>query len=494
MVLSKIIGNLDEYKNIKENSELCNLISKLNSFDINELFYFEDPLNTKYSEIQSIIHEIDKFFYKNIESEINEKMVSIVKSAIRLFRYSLIHQDLKKFIIFSYINTALDMDIDFLVKNFQINEELEMIFKKVACLFDNTKIRAYSNIDNYEKSSPVIKKAMLIDFNKKMDVMNNPLKLLNMEQNSYLFHHFKVYTPRLLCGLIRTFKDNDFELFTETLLNQENLLIVGLFVKELTNNEIISIYSLNNINNINVLFVFLKRFLDSDDAHFKCIIKDIMSDFLEFDLELFKKLIHLFKANTLFNCSMGLLVSSKDLPDISIIINEFGLNLHPYKGLLDVRKCFLDNVDKSSKNYWKLLETIYLNWNDELNSILEENDESFDLLCSDFYHFILRYYFEYYTDEIIIMEMELNFNKLNEIGSEWAKNITNYKNKIHVYFTKIFILSQIYKLKKIYNKRIEINYLNLKSNRFLLEILLNKNAKEILSELEQNILNFNRFN
>jgi hypothetical protein len=309
-----------------------------------------------------------------------------------------------------------------------------------------------------------------------------------MEQNSFLFHHFKVYTPKLLCGLIKIFKDVNFELFNETLLKLDNLLVVGLFVKELSNDEILDIYSKNNINNINVLFVFFKRFLDSDHIQYKGIIKDIMFDFLELDLEIFKKLIRLFKANYLFNCAMGALVSFNDLSDISSIINEFGLNMRPHEGLLNVRKCFLNNINKSSKNYWKLLEIIYLNWNNKLNMILEEDGESFDLLCSDFYHFILRFYFEYYTDEIIVKEMNLYFNKLNNMSSEWTKNIINYKNKIHVYFTRLFILSKIYGIKKIHDNCIEINFLNLKSNRFLIEILLNKNAKKVLHQLEENIM------
>lgn len=488
MVLSEIIKNLSEYEDIHENSELCDFIIALNSFDINDLFYFEDPLNMNYSEIRSVIHEIDRFLYNSIESGINENTISIIKSAIKLFRYSLIHQDLKKFIIFTYLNMRLDIDIELLVNHFQIDEELNMIFKKVKNLFDSTEIRAYSNIDNYEKSNSNIKNAMLMDFNKEMNVLNDSLKLLNINQNSFLFHHFKVYTPKLLCGLIKTFKNMNFELFRETLLNLDNLLVVGLFIKELSNEEIIEVYSENNINNMNVLFVFFKRFIDSENNQYKEIIKDIMFDFLEYDSELYRKLIQLFKSNKLFNCSTGLLISSDEVSDVSMIINEFGLTMHPYDGLLNARKCFLDNVNKSSKNYWKMLEIIYLNWNKELNLILKEDEKSFDLLSSDFYHFILRYYFEYYTDEIIVREMELYFNKLNEVGCEWAKNITNHENKIHVYFTKIFILSQIYKLKNIHNKRIEINFLNLKSNRYLIEIQLNKNAKEVLNRLEQNIM------
>ena len=83
--------------------------------------------------------------------------------------------------------------------------------------------------------------------------------------------------------------------------------------------------------------------------------------------------------------------------------------------------------------------------------------------------------------------MNLYFNKLNNIGSEWAKSIVNYKNKIHVYFTKLFILSNAYKIKNIHNKSIEINFLNLKSDKYLIEILLNKNAQKVLNQLEQNI-------
>ena len=84
MVLSRIIKNLSEYEDIQENSELCDLIIALNSFDINDLFYFEDPLNMNYSEIRSTIHEIDRFLYNSIETEINEKLIDFYIIVLKL--------------------------------------------------------------------------------------------------------------------------------------------------------------------------------------------------------------------------------------------------------------------------------------------------------------------------------------------------------------------------------------------------------------------------
>ena len=78
--------------------------------------------------------------------------------------------------------------------------------------------------------------------------------------------------------------------------------------------------------------------------------------------------------------------------------------------------------------------------------------------------------------------------KLININSEWAKNLINQKNKIHIYITRLLILSEIYKSRFLNNENIVIYTNMLETNTYLTDELLNKEVKSTLKKLKQNLL------
>ena len=108
-----------------------------------------------------------------------------------------------------------------------------------------------------------------------------------------------------------------------------------------------------------------------------------------------------------------------------------------------------------------------------------------DLLCSDFDSFILEYYNQFYDDDMLIEEMKFNFNFLEKINSIWSSNFTNYKNRIHVYYTKLYLLSSIYKKRNINNLEILECYENFFKNKYLIEVLLRDKAKKSIIDLKK---------
>ena len=487
MEFKRLIENLNEYEHINQDKKLYELIEKSYAYDINELIHFESPYNTKNREIMNIFYEID-FKLKSLSKDTEEDIIPILKTTLQLFEKSLKTNDLKYFMIFSYINLVINIDIIFLSENLKLKPELEKMVENISNLLNNITISSFENMENLEKDKLDLNTTISNKIKEDFELLNQTIKSLNIQKKEYLFHRFKIYTPKLIQGMIKIFKEYDFNLFTSDMLNLENLILTAIFVKELTDNEIKDTFYKNDIENLNTLFTFLKRFIDSDENQNIVIVKEILFKIFNINLNLFKKIIRLFKDNKLLNKSIGSLLSDTDEENIPLIIDCFDINVTNYKNISKTRREILRNMDDASPNYNKTLNVVYSKWNLKVNNLLKKSEGLLNLVCSDFYYFIIEYYRNFYDDDKIINEMQKYFEKLININSEWAKNLINQKNKIHIYITRLLILSEIYKSRFLNNENIVIYTNMLETNTYLTDELLNKEVKSTLKKLKQNLL------
>lgn len=487
MEFKRLIENLNEYEHINQDKELYELIEKLYLFDVNELIHFESPYNTKNREIRNILNEID-FKLKSLSKYTKNDIIPILKTTIQLFEKSLKTNDLKYFMIFSYINLNINIDIVLLSENLKLKPELEKMVENISNLLNNITISSFENMENLEKDKLDLNTTISNKIKEDFELMNLTINSLNIQKKEYLFHRFKIYTPKLIQGMIKIFKEHNFNLFTSDMINLENIILTAIFVKELTDNEIKDIFYKNDIKNLNTLFVFLKRFIDSDENQNMVIVKEILFKIFNINLNLFKEIIRLFKDKNLLNKSIGLLLSNTSEENIPLIIDCFDINMTNYNDMAKTRREILRNIDNTSPNYNKTLNIVYSKWNLKINKLLKKSEGLLNLVCSDFYYFIIEYYMNFYDDDKIINKMQKYFEKLININSEWAENLINQINKIHIYITKLLILSEIYKLKSLNDENI-IKYANiLETNTYLTDNLLNKEMKSTLKKLMQNLL------
>ncbi|WP_143741081.1 hypothetical protein, partial [Methanobrevibacter sp. A27] len=138
-----IIDNFDEFNMILVNEELILLFESLHDFSFDELMYFEDPLHYENIGVQKIMSQIDEIIsvlFYNIDIKTTDDVISIVKSDILLFKRAMDQIDLKYFIFFSYLNSYLNVDVDYLINHF--NYELNMIKmeEKINELFNQIQV------------------------------------------------------------------------------------------------------------------------------------------------------------------------------------------------------------------------------------------------------------------------------------------------------------------------------------------------------------------
>ena len=191
-----IIDNFDEFNMISVNEELILLFESLHDFSFDELMYFEDPLHYENIGVQTIISQIDEIIsvlFYNIDIKTTDEVISIVKSDILLFKRAMDQIDLKYFIFFSYLNSYLNVDVDYLINHF--NYELNMIKmeEKINELFNQIQVFPKPNDNNL---SPLLKNVLFKSL-KKDDIMHSSLKLLNISKDPFIFYNFKIYCPKL---------------------------------------------------------------------------------------------------------------------------------------------------------------------------------------------------------------------------------------------------------------------------------------------------------
>ena len=490
--IQRLIDNLNEYSEIDTNEEVIDLFEELHEFPFDELIYFEDPLHVENLETQKIISQIDyslDFLMYNKNIEINNDVISIVKTTIVLFKRAFSQIDLKYFIFFSYLNSYLKLDINHIIKKFNYESNLKMMENKITELFKEIQVYSKPNIILNEKNSHTHLQNISFKSLKKDEIINAILTLLNIGEDPLIFHHFKVYGPKLITCLISHIKKMDYNFFLTTMFELDNLIMAVLFSKELTLHEIFECFYENNTQNIDVLFTFLKKTFDSDELKWEhyIFIKDIMFNILDLDVEVLKKIINLFKHEESLNIALGLLIYEINKETMELLINEFDLNIFANDDLIQLRENLLINVNEKSENYKSMLEIVFNNWNSHLNLLLDDDKQGLDLLVSDFNSFILEYYRKFYDKQKLINEMKLYFNKLEKIDTIWSSNLTNYKNKIDVYYTKLYVMSFVYKNKDIHDLEIEDCYENFLKNNYLLEVLLHEKAKKSLDKFKSNM-------
>ena len=153
-----IIDNFDEFNMISVNEEVILLFESLHEFSIDELMYFEDPLHHENIGAQTIMSQIDEIihvlFYNDDIKTIND-VRSMVKTAILLFKRAMDQIDLKYFIFFSYLNSYLNVDVDYLINHFNYEPSMIRIEEIINELFNQNQVFSKPNSINYNKFSPL---------------------------------------------------------------------------------------------------------------------------------------------------------------------------------------------------------------------------------------------------------------------------------------------------------------------------------------------------
>lgn len=466
--------DLDE---IELNKDLNYLFQELLKFSTEEWIYFEFPFNNQSLRIGSILDKIDKIIYENNNSEsINneEFQLSVYKTILPFLKYSMNYTDIGSFLIFYHVNLHfLKLDISELLKIHNLNEQFKDFSNSLADFFKylSIPILDIKNNRSFEFYSKLIE---TININEtKSDI--SLLRLINMDETTYFTINSKLVFTNEIFSLILFFKNLDFDLFVETMMESTNLFSSILFIKSCSIEELLMILQNNTINNEFIVFSSLKKILDKEYdkmSENKNLVKNILSHAYKHDKELFKKLIQIFDRNELFNESIGLLIKEDGEIDIDFIINQFEISYFSQEN--DYRRKILENYNRNEDRYFELLEICFIKREEHLDNLLNNDTYIFlNYALTNLSNFILLYYLDCMDKPKLLNEINKTLKSIKYLNSEWFKSITSYRNKFYVHYSNLLILGCAYHYKNMHDN---------KTSELFNEVILDKTFEKMLYE------------
>lgn len=236
------------------------------------------------------------------------------------------------------------------------------------------------------------------------------------------------------------------------------------------------------------LICFIMKFLrisSEDRKNYQDIIVNMSIQLYQLNKTLFVELMDMFMYNEFFNEVMGVMLCELSEEDIKILIESIPLsdNIH----WIAVRTKMLDkcrNCEKSNN----ILELVYNRWNNHLLNSFNEKERALNILCTDFCNFIVSYYLREYDDEKLLDSMKDLFIKLRNLDFDWSYNITHHRNKFFVYYSKLFILSVIYRFNELEDDEIKKLYNEFYENYVLFKKFLDTRTENFLDKFEENVM------
>lgn len=490
------LEEIKEYNYVGSNTVLDGLLSKLTEFDFDDFLYLRHPFTDKFFKLSGLFNKLEREMYskKYLDKDSKEYVefrVSIFKSSFPYFENGVKNVDLGSFLLFFKINSFLNMDIGYLVKNCSYASKFNNLLWNLA--FEMGKINIFMmDLDtcNHHKNS--IKKWEVVFASKDLESLNSLFKLINLEYVSDLTNSPDLISSHLFLELISFLKEYDYSLFIKTILELDDFLAIVLFVKLCTFEDIECICKNNEIRNELLMFCFIKKILDEKYdivKEYSYLVKDILVKIFYSNKKSFNNLLDLFQNKMLFNEAVGLFICDLNKEEIQTIISQLPINWFYQDN--DYRRKILESCNTDSKKYNYLLNKLHEKRRDYLKELLKNDGNALILksALTDLCSCDLYYYIHFFNDEQIIIKITETLNLIKDIYSEWFYSDVHCTNMFYVYYSDLLILSIIYNFKNLENDKIRDLSKEVIKNEFI-EVLMYEKDVYSLKTIEHNIFRF----
>lgn len=478
MEISGIINNLEDFNQISSDKSLDLIFEDLSKFSLEDFSYIEYVDNIEHLKIMDLFRKSMDEIYFGLEDNSIEKNVAIVKSLIKIFKKGVNEINLVYFFIFLHANSQINLSINHLVIKYNLNDEFSQILIKLFEFFVNIKIQMVNESLFEYSENDFDNEETLIDF----------LRRVDFEKNAPLIKNNKFILPIHFYQMIEVLQIYNFELF-EKLLAIDNIFTLVILIKCMSFNQINSFFANHDKIKEKTLLCFLMKFLkvnSKNKNNYYDMIVNISIQLYNLNHILFKELMYIFMYNEFFNEIIGSMLCKLSKEDINIILEAISLNNNIH---LINRKDKMLNKCNECENFVYILELIHSKWKIHLLNSFNEKERFVNILCTDFCNFIVSFYFHKLDNDNLLYSMKELFIKLKNLDSEWSYNFIQHRNKFFVYYSKLFILSVLYKFNNLIDDEIKELYNDFYHEYVEYKNFFDKTEENFLKEFEVNLLN-----
>ena len=480
------IGSTEIHSSLRENLE------SLETEKIESLLNIEsnNKLIKTDNEIRQIVSKAKNNAIISDNGEITE-LSTIVYTANLYFIKSVEDADLKSLILFLNINCYLLADIKyFLQHNDFSSNDTKGIAEKIIELLSKISfdIKAQSGALYHEKE-------MLKEYED--GIKNNNIKstysLIEAIERSGRGFHFNF----LLEHIVKALYILNFELLIKALENLSSPKSFIFCLQSFTREQLFAISEEKSLTNKWFNFELIRQTtrheLEEDlNTQNVRLVKNCLLRLVS-DTSFFKQSVLYFPKSRIFNNALAetLALNSNELLE-DIIHDCFKISKHTFYH--EAKNIFKDSFKKSAPEdrYLVMLEQIHNKWETFYNQLSNSDEYQNDLLLTDYYDFIVEYYYEKFDDSDIVANMNNCFNDLQYIDSIWTDSQTQQITTFNLLLTHLYLLTYTFKGKEMRNKDILKSFSDFESNNMLFNRFVGEKRDGLIKVMKENIESTNR--
>lgn len=465
MEISKIILSraLKESRTTSKHKLVDDLLQKLKAKGL------EDIINgDKIEEISKIDFEIRNIIFTdtNLKCSTDEERIDefakIIYTQNNYLKEGILNSDIKSILIFLSVNCYFKIEIRDLLIELNLSEgDFSPLLDKIVQLLRNIKLETF-----IPSNAPYHEKKLMEEFKEGFTTNNikSTYNLIEAIERSGRGFQFNYLLEQLISFLFQL----DPKCFINLLSTLEQITSFIYYLKNIEPDDLLLLANDSTLKSKWLNFELIRQIIAyhekiSNEQDKYMALKSALKKIYNYDFEYLKQTIKYFHSVPLFNGVLGEVITSFKNSEIEEIVNEcFEIDQYSYNIVARDELLLHFEAKSTLDQYTFFLNIVFRKWETFFISLFNSKDFYNDkLLLTDFINFIINYYTTQAPDDDIIQQMNYLIKKIKYLDTEWAISQSYQLTKYHLYHSKLYLLTFVFKNKKLNNVELTKKYTEL---------------------------------
>jgi hypothetical protein len=439
--------------------ELDNLLKRLELKSLETILRAEEDkeIGLIDTEIRNIVTAT---IYNNQQSPTHkvDKLAQILFSAQEYLKKGISNGDVRAVLIFLHVNCYLKLSLEKLLSSSELERNnTKAISEKMILLLKNIQLstQALPDAPYWEKEIMNVSQKGFLE----NDISKTYGFIESLERGGRGFH-FNFILESLVAFLFHLNYDG----FLNALSHLQSPTAFVFYFQSFAQKDLLKLANDHSLSNKWLNFELIRQLLEKqqkenpDDSEIESV-RSLLSKILIDDHAFFKQTVIYFHRSSLFNASLGVLLTSFSSSQMQEIVADLPIDKYDFQ--LSTRDELLNSFAKtaSDEQIDSLLKLVYNKWGLYFNGILSTADfYQNGLVLTDFANYVIHFHSRLTDDNPLISSMEKLIQKIKFIDSEWSTSNSQQLTKFHLYHSELFLLTYAYKNKKLNDPQMLGNY------------------------------------
>jgi len=446
--------------------ELDNLLKQLESKTLEKILSAEEDeeIWSIDNEIRSIATETIHYNQKSENDKI-DRVAQIIFLSKEYLRKGISNGDVKAILIFLSVNCYLHIELEKLLSTRELESGYtKTISEKIIQVLKSIKLstQALPNAPYWEKEIMSESQKGFLE----NDIPKTYRFIESVERGGRGFY-FNFLLESLLSFLFHL----NYTCFLNALSYLQSPTDFVFYFQSFKKEDLLKIANESSLSNKWLNFELIRQIIEKeqketiDELEIEAV-KNVLDRVKLNDFNFLKQTAIYFHRSRLFNAALGVFLTSVNNVQMEEVVSDFSMDIYDFH--LKTRDELLNHYVKSvSEEQLDLfLEVVFNKWKCYFDKILTTEDfYQNNILLTDFANYVILYHSRKATYSDLISLMESLIEKIRFIDSEWSTSSSQQLTKFHLYHSELYLLTYVYKNKKLDDPQILTKYENIISDK-----------------------------